>query len=138
MHAMLGLEECVRNSGLERSILHLVKLRASQINGCAWCIDMHTKDARADGETEQRLYLVSAWRESPFFSERERAALAWTEAVTLVSENHVPDEVYDYVRRYFTEKELVYLTLAVIAINGWNRFNVAMRTVAGDYQPQHQ
>ncbi len=138
MHAMLGLEECVRNSGLERSLLHLVKLRASQINGCAWCIDMHTKDARADGETEQRLYLVSAWRESPFFSDRERAALAWTEAVTLISEDHVPDEVYDYVRRNFTEKELVYLTLAVVAINGWNRFNVSMRTVAGDYQPQRQ
>ncbi len=135
LHAMLGLEECVGKSGLERSLLHLVKLRASQLNGCAWCIDMHTKDARADGETEQRLYLVSAWREAPFFSERERAALAWTEAVTLVSQDHVPDDVYEYVRQHFTEKELAYLTLAVVAINGWNRFNVSMRTVAGDYQP---
>jgi AhpD family alkylhydroperoxidase len=133
MHAMLGLEECVRNSGLERSLLHLVKLRASQINGCAWCIDMHTKDARADGETEQRLYLVSAWQDASFFSDRERAALAWTEAVTLVSRDHASDEIYDYVRQQFTEKELIYLTLAVVAINGWNRFNVSMRTVVGDY-----
>jgi alkylhydroperoxidase family enzyme len=99
---------------------------------------MHTKDARADGETEQRLYLVSAWREAPFFSERERAALAWTEAVTLISQDHVPDGVYDYVRQQFTEKELAYLTLAIVAINGWNRFNVSMRTVAGDYQAQHK
>jgi len=140
IEAMQGLEECVykgdRKAGLERSILHLVKLRASQINGCAWCIDMHTKDARAEGETEQRLYLIPAWRDAPFFSERERAALAWTEAVTLVSQDHVPDQVYDYVRRQFTDKELVYLTLAIVAINGWNRFNVSMRTVAGDYQPQ--
>jgi len=139
--AMQGLEECVykngRAAGLERSLLHLIKLRASQINGCAWCIDMHTKDARAEGETEQRLYLVSAWREAPFFSERERAALAWTEAVTLISQDHVPDEVYQYVRRHFTEKELVYLTLAIVAINGWNRLNVSMRTIAGDYQPKH-
>jgi AhpD family alkylhydroperoxidase len=139
--AMQSLEECVyksgRAAGLEQSLLHLIKLRASQINGCAWCIDMHTKDARAEGETEQRLYLVSAWREAPFFSERERAALAWTEAVTLVSHDHVPDEVYEYARRSFNEKELVYLTLAIVAINGWNRLNVSMRTVAGDYQPQH-
>ena len=98
---------------------------------------MHTKDARAEGETEQRLYLVSAWREAPFFSERERAALAWTEAVTLVSQDHVPDGIYDYVRQHFTEQQLTYLTLAVVAINGWNRFNVSMRTIAGDYQPQH-
>ena len=138
--AMQGLEECVyksgRAAGLERSLLNLIKLRASQINGCAWCIDMHTKDARAEGETEQRLYLVSAWREAPFFTERERAALAWTEAVTLVSQDHVPDEVYDHARRHFNEKELVYLTLAIVAINGWNRLNVSMRTVAGNYQPQ--
>jgi len=136
VQAMLGLEECVQKSGLERSLLHLVNLRASQINGCAWCIDMHTKDARADGETEQRLYLLSAWRESPFYSERERAALAWTEAVTLVGQDHVPDDVYEFARQHFTEMELVYLTLAVVAINGWNRFNVSMRTIAGSYQPQ--
>jgi len=137
--AMQGLEECVQKSGraagLERSLLHLIKLRASQINGCAWCIDMHTKDARAEGETEQRLYLVSAWREAPLFNERERAALAWTEAVTLVSQDHVSDEIYEYARRHFNEKELVYLTLAVVAINGWNRLNVSMRTIAGNYQP---
>jgi AhpD family alkylhydroperoxidase len=140
IQAMQGLEECVyksgRKAGLERTLLHLVKLRASQINGCAWCIDMHIKDARSEGETEQRLYLVSAWRESPFFTERERAALEWTEAVTLVSQDHVPEQVYENARRHFTEAELVYLTLAVVAINGWNRFNVSFRTVAGDYQPQ--
>ena len=141
VEAMQGLAECIykggRKAGLERALLHLIELRASQINGCAWCIDMHTKDARAEGETEQRLYLVSAWREAPFFSERERAALAWTEAVTLVSQDHVPDDIYDYVRQHFTEQQLTYLTLAVVAINGWNRFNVSMRTIAGDYQPQH-
>lgn len=97
---------------------------------------MHTKDARADGETEQRLYLVSAWRESPFFNERERAALTWTEAVTLVSEDHVPDDVYDYVRQHYSEKKLVCLTLAIVAINRWNRLNVSLRTVPGNYQPQ--
>jgi AhpD family alkylhydroperoxidase len=141
VQAMRGLEECVhkggRKAGLERPLLHLIKLRASQINGCAWCIDMHTKDARAEGETEQRLYLVSAWRESPFFSDRERAALAWTEAVTLLSEDNVPEHVYEYVRQQFSEKELVYLTLAVVAINSWNRFNVSFRTLPGDYQPEH-
>ena len=140
IQAMLCLEECIykggRRAGIERSLLNLVNLRASQINGCAWCVDMHTKDARAAGETEQRLYLVSAWREAPFFSERERAALAWTESVTLVSHDHVPDHVYDYVRQYFTETELAYLTLAIVAINGWNRFNVSMRKIAGDYQPR--
>ena len=139
LDALQGLGKCVyksgREAGLERSLLHLVYLRASQINGCAWCIDMHTKDARAEGETEQRLYLVSAWREAPFFTPRERAALAWTEAVTLVSVDHVPDEVFDYARQHFTEKELVYLTLAIIAINGWNRLNVSMRTPVGDYRP---
>jgi AhpD family alkylhydroperoxidase len=142
VQAMQGLEECLYKSGskagLERSLLHLVKMRASQINGCAWCIDMHTKDARAEGETEQRLYLVSAWRESPFFSDRERAALEWTESVTLLSEDHVPEHVYEYARQHFSEKELVYLTLAVVAINSWNRFNVSFRTVPGDYQPEHR
>ena len=134
---MYVLEECVNKSGLERPLLHLVKLRASQINGCAWCIDMHTKDARAESETEQRLYLVSAWRESPVFTERERAALAWTESVTLVSENHVPDDVYDFVRTQFSEKEIVYLTLAIVAINGWNRVMISLRAVPGNYKPTH-
>jgi len=119
--AMLGLEEYVRSSGLESSLLELVKLRASQMNGCAYCVDMHTKDARVQGESEQRLYAVAVWEEAPFFTERERAALAWTEAVTYVGYTHVPDEVYQKARQYFSEKELVDLTIALIAINGWNR-----------------
>src|SRR6185312_279719 len=134
--AMRGLEAYVRQSGLEPALLELVKTRASQLNGCAYCIDMHTKDARAHGETEQRLYALPAWRETPFFSERERAALAWTEAVTLVSEGHVPDEVYNEVKTQFSEKELVELTLAVIAINSWNRLAISMRSVPGTYEPK--
>jgi AhpD family alkylhydroperoxidase len=136
--AIGGLSAYVRSSGLEPSLLDLIEVRASQINGCAWCLDMHTKNARASGETEQRLYALSAWRETPFFTPRERAALAWTEAVTLVAETHVPDEVYEEARKQFTEKELVDLTVAVIAINGWNRLNVSFRTVAGDYKPSQQ
>ncbi|HEU5432265.1 MAG TPA: carboxymuconolactone decarboxylase family protein [Thermomicrobiales bacterium] len=136
--AMQQLETYVRQSGLERSLLELVKTRASQINGCAFCLDMHTKDARAHGETEQRLYALSAWRETPFYTDRERAALAWTESVTLVSETHVPDDVYDLARQYFSEEELVNLTMAVIAINGWNRLAIAFRTVPGTYRvPTH-
>ncbi|HEX8246328.1 MAG TPA: carboxymuconolactone decarboxylase family protein [Longimicrobium sp.] len=135
MRAMLGLERYLHASGLEHSLLHLVKLRASQINGCAYCLDMHTKDARAAGETEQRLYLVSAWREAPFFSERERAALAWTEAVTLVSQGGVPDELYQATRQHFTEKEIADLTFAVVAINGWNRLTISFRPPVGQYQP---
>lgn len=134
--AMSGLERYVRHSGLEPALLELVKLRASQINGCAYCIDMHTKDARARGETEQRLYALSAWHETPFYSERERAALAWTEAVTLVADSHVPDDVYELAREQFSEQELVNLTLAVIAINGWNRLAISFRTVPGTYQPR--
>ncbi|HZI31037.1 MAG TPA: carboxymuconolactone decarboxylase family protein [Candidatus Binatia bacterium] len=133
--AMAGLEQYARHSGLESSLLELVKTRASQINGCAFCLDMHTKDARAAGETEQRLYALSAWEETPFFTDRERAALAWTEAVTRVANTHVPDEVFQSVRKHFTEKELVDLTLAIVAINGWNRLAVAFRTVPGSYQP---
>ena len=133
--AMLGLEQYARQSGLERSLLELVKMRASQINGCAFCLDMHSKDARAEGETEQRLYALNAWRETPFFSERERAALGWTETVTRVSETHVPDETYESVRQHFSEKELVDLTLAIVAINGWNRLAISFRTVPGSYQP---
>ncbi len=134
--AMLALEQYVRGSGLEPALLELVRLRASQINGCAYCIDMHTKDARAGGETEQRLYAVAAWHEAPFFTERERAALAWTETVTRVGETRVPDEAYDGARRHFREKELVDLTLAVVAINGWNRLAIAFRTVPGTYEPR--
>jgi AhpD family alkylhydroperoxidase len=133
--AIMGLEDHVNRSGLEKSLIYLVKLRASQINGCAYCIDEHTKDARAIGETEQRLYALSAWRESPFYSERERAALAWTEATTLIAQGGVGDEVYEQARKQFSEKELVDLTLAIVAINGWNRLSVSFRTPAvGSYQ----
>lgn len=133
--AMLRLQACVNESGLERTLLELVKMRASQINGCAYCIDMHSKDARAIGETEQRLYLLDAWREAQsFYSDRERAALAWTEAVTRL-EGHVPDEVYEAARAEFTEKELTDLTFAIVAINGWNRLSIAFRAPPGAYQP---
>ncbi len=131
------LESYIRKSGLEADLLELVRLRASQLNGCAFCIDMHTKDARTHGESEQRLYAVSAWHEAPFYSERERAALAWTEAVTQISADHVPDEAYNQARQHFTEKELVDLTLAVIAINSWNRLAISFRTPAGSYLPDH-
>lgn len=131
---MLALENYLKHCGLEPSLLELVKTRASQINGCAFCLDLHTKDARARGETEQRLYTLSAWQETPFFSERERAALAWTEAVTRVADTHVPDEAYERARSQFTEKELADLTLAIVAINGWNRLSIAFRKVAGSYQ----
>ena len=134
--AMSGLESYVRNSGLEAPLVELLKTRVSQINGCAYCIDMHTKDARAHGETEQRLYALSAWRETPFFSERERAMLEWAESLTLISENHVPDEIYERVRKHFAEDELVNLTMAVVAINGWNRLAISFRSVPGNYQPQ--
>ena len=131
-----ALGMAAERSGLEPSLQELVKIRASQINGCAMCLDMHTKDARARGESEQRLYLVPAWREStPFFSARERAALAWTEAVTLVADGHVPDEVYEEVRKEFTDDELINLTLVIAAINAYNRVNVGLRTVPGFYQP---
>jgi AhpD family alkylhydroperoxidase len=135
LKAMYAVERYVRECGLEPLLLELVKLRASQINGCAYCVDMHTKDARAHGETEQRLYAVVVWREAPFFTERERAALAWTEAVTLVSQEHVPDDVFETARKQFSDKELVDLTMAVIAINGWNRLAIGFRAVAGTYQP---
>jgi len=133
--ALLDIEKYLKSCGLEEGLLHLIKLRASQINGCAYCIDMHSKDARALGETEQRLYELNAWRETPFYTERERAALVWTEAVTLVSTSHVPDDVYEEVRKQFDEKELVDLTHAVAAINSWNRLAIAMRAVPGEYQP---
>ena len=135
LHAMLGLEQQVSKAGLDRTLLDLVRMRASQINGCAFCLDMHSKDARANGETEQRLYGLNAWREAPYYSPRERAALEWTEALTLVTDGHVSDEVYERVRGEFSEDELAHLSLAVVAINGWNRLNVAARTVAGNYVP---
>lgn len=133
--AMLALEQYISACGLEHSLIHLLKMRASQINGCAYCIDMHSKDARALGETEQRLYELDAWRETPFYSDKERAALAWTEAITLVSETHVPDSVYEDVRKYFNEKEIVDLTLVVTTINAWNRLAIALRAVPGHYRP---
>jgi len=132
--AMRQLNDYVESCGLERSLLELIKTRASQINGCAYCLDMHTKDARAEGETEQRLHTLSAWRETPFFSERERAALAWTEAVTSIADGPIGDELYDHVSIHFSSKELVDLTLAIIAINGWNRLAIPFRTQPGTYR----
>jgi AhpD family alkylhydroperoxidase len=132
---MLALQAFV-DQHVDSHLAHLVKMRASQINGCAYCLDMHSKDARAAGESEQRLYVLDAWRETPLFSDRERAALEWTEAVTLVTKDHVPDEVFERVRRHFDESELVHLTLAVMAINAWNRLCIAFRPVVGEYRPR--
>ncbi|HKI58953.1 MAG TPA: carboxymuconolactone decarboxylase family protein [Trueperaceae bacterium] len=134
--AMLGLERVVHASTLEPPLLELVKIRASQINGCAFCLDMHTKDARAAGEREDRIYLLPAWREAAFYTERERAALAWAEALTLLSETGAPDEVYAEVSARFSPEELVTLTLAIVAINGWNRLEVGFRGEPGAYTPQ--
>jgi AhpD family alkylhydroperoxidase len=127
--AISDLHVFVRKCGLEHALLELVKLRASQINGCGHCIDMHTKELRADGESEQRLYLLSVWRESPFYSDRERAALAWTEAVTLISETHAPDDVYDAVGAQFSEAETVNLTMLIATINAWNRLCISFRAI---------
>lgn len=135
MRAMRAVEETVRSSGLEPALLELVRLRASYLNGCAYCVDMHTKDARVAGESEQRLYAVPVWRETPFFTPRERVALAWTEAVTELGLAGVPDALFEDVRRHFTDAELANLTLAVIAINGWNRLSVSFRSVPGSYHP---
>jgi len=132
--AMLGVQRYVDHCSLEKPLLELIKLRSSQLNGCAYCVDMHSKDARSLGETEQRLYAVAVWREAPFFTERERAALAWTETVTLIAQTGVPDDVYQIARNQFGEKELIDLTMAIIAINGWNRLAVSFRAVAGSYQ----
>lgn len=139
MTAMDGLDTYIAECGLEPGLKELVKLRASQINGCAYCVDMHSLDARAMGETEQRLYALPVWQETPFFTERERAALLWTEKLTLISAAHVPDEVYEQVRPHFTEEELSNLTLAIALINAWNRFGIAFRDVPGRYKPaKHQ
>ena len=134
IQAMLGLERQVRQAGFDHGLLNLVRMRASQINGCSYCLDMHSKDARAHGETEQRLYGLDAWRETPYYSARERAALEWTEAVTEIGRDHVPDEVFERARQYFSERELIDLTLAVVAINAWNRLSIAFRAVPGSYQ----
>ncbi len=133
--AVYALEKFVKGCGLESSLIELVKMRASQINGCAFCLDMHSKDARAAGETEQRLYLLNAWRESPFYSERERAALGWTEALTLITQGHADDEVYNETCKHFNEKEMVNLTTAIVTINAWNRLAIGFRSEPGNYQP---
>lgn len=133
--AMHDMEARVQSSGLEKSLIELIKVRVSQLNGCAYCVDMHTKDARAAGETEQRLYLLSVWHESPVFTARERAALAWADALTLIAGNEVSDELYETVREAFNEKETADLTLAVIAINGWNRIGIPFQPRVGSYQP---
>jgi len=135
IRALAAVERYARGSNLEPALLELVRLRASIINGCAYCVDMHSKDARARGESEQRLYAVSVWRKAPFFTPRERAALAWTEAVSKVNEDQVPDEVYRLAREHFEERELVDLTMAVIAINSWNRLVISFRALAGTYEP---
>jgi AhpD family alkylhydroperoxidase len=134
-HALLGIEHYLQQCGLEESLQNLIKLRVSQINGCAYCIDMHWKDLRAAGEPEQRLYGLDAWEESPYYTERERAALTWAESVTNIQEGHVPDGVFEHVKEFFNDKELADLTLAVTAINSWNRLSIAARTVPGTYQP---
>ncbi len=135
LKAMYGLETPLQNSGLEPTLRELVKMRASQINGCAFCMDMHTKDARAQGETEQRIYALSAWRETPFFNDRERAALEWTDHLTLIAGRDVPDDLYARVRAQFSDEEIAALTLAVVQINGWNRLVKSFRPVVGSYQP---
>jgi len=136
--AVMGLGKYTEHSGLELSLIDLVLIRASQINHCAYCLDMHTKDARASGETEQRIYALSAWEETPFFTDRERAALAWTEAVTLLTDGFVPDSLYEQVRQHFSEAELIRLTMTIVTINTWNRLNVSFRVVAGNYQSQRK
>jgi AhpD family alkylhydroperoxidase len=135
IHALLNLGKVIAAGGLEPSLIQLLYTRASQLNGCAYCIDMHTRDARAAGETEQRLYALSAWRETPFFTLRERAALAWTEALTNIQQGHAPDEIYEQARSEFDDSELVKLTLAITHINAWNRIAIAFRTEPGTYQP---
>jgi len=138
LKAMLDLESYLAQCGLDPKLLHMIKLRASQINGCAYCIDMHWKDARAGGEAEQRLYGLDAWRESPYYTDRERAALEWTESLTLISTTHAPDEAFAAVKAQFSEKEIVDLTYAISAINSWNRIAISLRAVPGHYQPQQK
>lgn len=138
VQAMYKLHKYSEDSGLEKSLLELVKTRVSQINGCAYCIDMHTKDARANGETEQRLYALNAWRETTFYTERERAALGWAETITLIAQTHSPDEEFETVRAEFSEEAIVKLTMAIITINGWNRLAIGFRETPGTYQAKQQ
>jgi AhpD family alkylhydroperoxidase len=135
--SLYALEKYILTCGLDHHLIHLLKMRASQLNGCAYCIDMHSKDARASGETEQRLYELDAWRETPFYTEKERAALEWVEAITLVSQSHVPDEVFEQVKKQFSDKEIVDLTMIAGMINLWNRIAISMRAVPGTYQAKH-
>ncbi|HEY1464671.1 MAG TPA: carboxymuconolactone decarboxylase family protein [Terriglobales bacterium] len=135
LKAMYGLVTYLNHSSIEKKLLHLIDLRVSQINGCAYCLDMHWKDLKVEGETDQRLYSLNAWRETPFYTDRERAALAWAEAVTLVSETHVPDDVFEEAREHFSEQELVDLTMGVVTINSWNRLSISFRVIPGTYQP---
>ena len=137
LKALLEIEKYLNSCGLDHKLLHLLKMRASQINGCAYCIDMHSKDARAIGETEQRLYELDAWRETPFYTDKERAAMEWAESLTLVSQTHVPDETFEAVKKHFSEKEIVDLTIVVGLINLWNRLAISMRAVPGVYQAKH-
>ena len=137
MKAINAVDRYSSSCGLEPSLLELIKLRASQINGCAYCIDMHSKDARTKGETEQRLYGLNVWRETPYYTDRERAALAFTEAVTLIANQHVPDEIYEQARQQFSDEELVKLMIAIVIINTWNRFAITFRDEPGSYQPDH-
>jgi AhpD family alkylhydroperoxidase len=136
--AMATLEQYIHSSSIEPGLAHLLKFRVSQINGCAYCLDMHSKDARALGETEQRLYGLDAWRETPYYTDRERAALAWIEALTLITDGHVPDEVFEAARKVFNEQELVDLSMIAVAINGWNRLAIGFRAEVGNYQPRHE
>ncbi len=136
--AMATLEQYIHSSSIEPELIHLLKFRASQINGCAYCLDMHSKDARALGETEQRLYGLDAWRETSYYTERERAALAWIESLTLITNGHVPDTAFEAARKVFSEQELVDLSMIAVAINGWNRLAIAFRAEAGSYQPKQQ
>jgi AhpD family alkylhydroperoxidase len=138
LQPMIELETSLRKSGLEHSLIHLIKMRASQINGCAYCLHMHSRDARAQGETEERLYLLDAWRESPLYTERERAALGWTEALTLIAETHAPDEAYEALDPYFTDEEKVKLTLVISTINAWNRISIGFRAVHPVAVPERQ
>ncbi len=138
LKAMLAMESYLSQCGLDHNLIHLLKLRASQVNGCAFCIDMHWKDARTGGETEQRLYGLDAWRESPYYTDRERAALSWTEAVTLISSTHAPDEEFSELQKHFSEKEIVDLVYAISTINAWNRIAISLRAVPGHYQPSQR
>jgi len=135
MKSMFAIGAYLARSPVETKLQQLIEMRVSQINGCAYCLDMHSKDLRHEGETEQRLYLLEAWRETPLFTDRERAALAWAEALTLITDGHVPDEVYEQARSQFSEEELIDLSLAVVAVNSWNRLNIGFRTTPGTYQP---